>query len=360
MSKGNNGSPSSPPVAEISRPLEEQKRKLQELSTPPDPNYFEGTIFEGGSFRKQLEEFKEEPRRALFGEFWKERELAILAGQTGVGKSALALQIALKVSEGTALDSLKGDGTEVETPAQKVLFLDCENSVETWKGRVDERTVPPSLLRFNIKLGAEFEGSYSKEIVRSASVLLERTGAKVLIIDNVSWLFSDLSQNDLHAETSALMKLLWQLKTERSCAILVIAHTLKGKGASTFEIGDVQGSTNLTKYLESLFAVARVHGHESQRYLKQLKTRNRKERFGESNVAVCDLVQIGKSLQYVRREELDSREKLLLSRELDKKEEIESLLIEGKSAKEIVEELEVSRSYVHKVKKELNLTKGVE
>lgn len=353
MSKSTNGVPSTPRSAVKNSTLEKQREKLKQLSTPPVLDPFEGTIFKGGSFKKQLETFKIEPRRALFGEFWRERELAVLVGQTGVGKSALAAQIALKIAEGASLSSLSKDGSEVDTPPQPVLFLDCENSIETWKSRLDEKTVPSNLFRFSIDMGSEFEGSFAREVVRSARLLLERTGSKVLIIDNVSWLFSDLPGSDIHVETSVLMKLLWQLKDETGTAILVVAHTLKGKGAQPFELGDVQGSSNLIKYLESLFAVAKVQGADSQRYLKQLKCRNRRERFTESSVAVFDLLMTGGALQYIRREELDSKEKLLLGGELEKREEIEQLLLEGeKTVREIADELEVSRAYVYKVKKE--------
>lgn len=355
MHKSNTGSVHAPvEESTISTPLERQRDALKKLKTPPERDYFKETVFKGASFKKQLEDFKSEPKKALFGEFWKERELAVFAGQTGVGKSALAMQIAIQVARGASLDSLKDDGTQVETEAQTVLFLDCEMDLEDWSSRLKGASIPENLIRFDFDIDAKLEGELADILVSHFKILLDRTGAKVLIIDNISWLFSDLQGRDIHAETSALMKKLLQLRKSEGVAILVVAHTLKGKKNTPFTFEDVAGSSNLLKYLEGCFAIAEVHGQDSHRYLKQLKTRGRKKRFTETNVAVCELLQSEGLLRLVRREELDTRERLLLTEERDSKDEIEELLLEGnKSTTEIVQELGVSRSYVYKVKKEL-------
>lgn len=338
----------------ISPPLERQKDALKKLKTPPERDFFKETIFKGGSFKGQLEDFKFSPKRALFGEFWKERELAVFAGQTGIGKSALAMQIAIQVARGASLDSLKEDGTQVETPSQTVLFLDCEMDLEDWKSRLGASSVPDNLLRFEFDIEAEIDGDIATAIVQSLKAVIDRTGSKVLIIDNISWLFSDLQGRDIHAETSSLMKKLLQLRKAEGVAILVVAHTLKGKKNTPFTLEDIAGSSNLSKYLESAFAIAEVQGQESHRYLKQLKTRGRKKLFNSSRVAVCELLEDGGVLRLQRREELDSRETLLLAEERDAKEDIEELLKLGdKSVSEIAQELEVSRQYVYKLKKTL-------
>lgn len=355
MNKSKERSPETPPVdAIIAPPLERQKDILRKISTPPERDYFKDTIFKGGSFKTQLDNFKSSPKRALFGEFWRERELAVFAGQTGVGKSALAMQIAIQVARGASLDSLKDDGTQVETPAQPVLFLDCEMDLEDWKSRLGGASVPDNLLRFEFDVEAEIAGDISQVITKHLKMLLDRTGAKVLIIDNISWLFSDLQNRDIHAETSALMKRLLQLRKSEGVAILVVAHTLKGKKNTPFTLEDVAGSSNLLKYLESCFAIAEVQGQESHRYLKQLKTRGRKKAFVSQKVAVCELLEDGGVLRLQRREDLDTRETLLLAEERDAKEDIEEMLKLGdKSVTEIAQELEVSRQYVYKLKKSL-------
>lgn len=340
--------------AQIAAPLERQKSLLKTLSTPPERDYFKETIFKGGSFKEQLLSHRFEPKRALFGEFWKERELAVLAGQTGIGKSALAMQIAIQIARGASLDSLLEDGTQVETPAQTVLFLDCEMDLDDWQNRLRGATIPENLLRFEFDIDAKVEGDLAQALVSNFKALIDRTGSKVLIIDNISWLFSDLPGRDIHAETSALMKLLLQLRKSEGVAILVVAHTLKGKKNTPFTLEDVAGSSNLQRYLESCFSIAEVQGQESHRYLKQLKSRGRKKKYTSREVAVCELLESEGVLQLMRREDLDTRENLLLTEERDSKDEIEALLLEGeKSASEIAQELEVSRQYVYKIRKEL-------
>ena len=55
----------------------------------------------------------------LFGEFWREGELAMLFGAAGAGKSVLAMQIADSIARGRGIEAFK-----MEVKRQKVLYVD--------------------------------------------------------------------------------------------------------------------------------------------------------------------------------------------------------------------------------------------
>src|SRR5689334_13515586 len=61
--------------------------------------------------------------KMLFGEFWLEGELAVLAGDSGAGKSILGMQIAESIARGQAIEPLA-----MTAKAQKVLYLDLKLS----------------------------------------------------------------------------------------------------------------------------------------------------------------------------------------------------------------------------------------
>lgn len=324
---------------------------LRGLANPAPP----GTEARGGApsifhtrpLREEIEEHETIPKKELFGSFWKERELAILCGQTGAGKSALAFQIALAIAEGRTFG---GFGSEGE-PAP-VLYIDFENDVEDWKERTSGIKVPRNLLRSTLSLDADFDNLTP---VLAPSILAEcaRTGARSVILDNISWLFSDApGKTDIHRETGALMKRLHALRKEHGIALLVVAHTNKDKGFTPFTLADVSGSSNVTRYAQSVFSLAQVYGDEQGRYMKQLKTRGREKEFGGSKVAVSRLEHSSGFLHLARMEHLDTREIDLIREESkSKRPEVEKLLEAGKGTREIAEDLGVSESYVRRVKR---------
>ncbi|HLA95926.1 MAG TPA: AAA family ATPase, partial [Pyrinomonadaceae bacterium] len=70
--------------------------------------------------------------KMLFGEFWLENELAIMFAETGMGKSALAVQIAESIARGAKFQDGFG---EVTAKPQRVLYLDFELSRKQFEMR---------------------------------------------------------------------------------------------------------------------------------------------------------------------------------------------------------------------------------
>src|SRR2546430_14470578 len=68
----------------------------------------DGDIFEEEGAREAIQTgIPRRPPRMLFDEFWREGELAVLFGDTGVGKSVLAMQIGDAIARGTCVGPLR-------------------------------------------------------------------------------------------------------------------------------------------------------------------------------------------------------------------------------------------------------------
>ena len=64
-----------------------------------------------------------QPPKQLFGEFWRDGEIAVLFGQTNTGKTVLAMQMAMDLARGQAS---MPEYFPVDTPPLKVLYFDME------------------------------------------------------------------------------------------------------------------------------------------------------------------------------------------------------------------------------------------
>src|SRR5881628_574745 len=79
---------------------------------------------------RELAEATLQPAKPLFGELWMEGDIAVLAGEPGVGKSVLAMQIAESIARGRAIEPFGMiGGLDAPGPgAQDVLYVDLETS----------------------------------------------------------------------------------------------------------------------------------------------------------------------------------------------------------------------------------------
>lgn len=270
--------------------------------------------------------------KPLFGDLWKEGELAIMFADTGCGKSILAVQIAeclaagtqanagtraslpARVAEGDAKGSptyeggaapASGDGMVLSNilkntaPAQKVLYLDFELSSaqfmerysrETLEGRrVGHYEFSPSLLRSEIKWDEDLPKAFKTLgdfMAHSVQRHLDETEAKILIVDNISY----LNTANTNANSAlALMKALKQMKSDYGASILVLAHTPKRAITKELTVNDLAGSKMLANFADNLFAIGTSIRAKDKRYLKHIKQRNCPAIYDASNVIVCRL-----------------------------------------------------------------------
>ena len=85
---------------------------------------------------------------------------------------------------------------------------------------------------------------------------IRESDARVLIVDNISWLnTSNVGAN----ATLRLMKALKKIKTDHEISILVLAHTPKRALARSLTVNDLAGSKMLANFADNMFAIGHAH-----------------------------------------------------------------------------------------------------
>lgn len=241
-----------------------------------------GSIFQVRQANEWIALSKKKPTpKFLFGEFWLEGELSILFADTGKGKSILAVQIAESIARGVPVAPLKLTGQP-----QKVLYLDFELSDKQFELRYsqdisDEDDAPsghyefsPNFLRAEAGPGtipADGTDGFDEALIAQIENEVERTGARVLIVDNITYLRSGAVRA---GEAIRLMKRLKELKTELGLSILVLAHTPKRNTSWPLNVNDLQGSKVLANFADNIFAIGQSRYDTSHRYIKHIKPRS--------------------------------------------------------------------------------------
>lgn len=272
--------------------------------------------------------------KPLFGTLWQKGEITVLAGDTGVGKSILAVNIADAIASGKPLSDL----VPATQQYRKMLYYDFELSDKQFEKRFRKAIFEDILIRVDIDpdcLDVEFSFD-------SISSDVEKTGAEIIIIDNISAL-SLKTTIDQEAAVN-IMKQLKRLQTERALSILVLAHTPKIPTFIPLSLNHVSGSKAITNFVDSVFFVARSTQGNNIRYLKQVKSRN--EEMME-DVLACRIINKDGFLTFEVIGADDELNHLTSVQNNDQKKEIAARLHnEGKTMEEIGQELGINKSTV--------------
>ncbi len=188
-------------------------------------------------------------------------------------------------------------------------------------------------------------------IISHISDAVDISGARVIIIDNITWICNRAESGDAAGE---LMQMLIDLKRRKGLSILVLAHTPKRNTASKLTQNSLAGSKRIANFMDSMFAIGATQtDRPAGRYIKQIKVRSSEMEYGEDHVITAWLVKEGDyvSLMHIGY----GRECDLLapvdSNEANLKERVSALSEEGLSVRKIAEQLGVSKSLVFKVMK---------
>lgn len=330
------------------------------LPTIPSENFTEGTtqvepsrefaenlgLFTVRTANQWMESAQSKPiPRMLFGELWFEGELCILFSDTNLGKSALAVQIANSISKGEAIL-----GLALEALRQPVLYCDFELSEKQFEIRYsaaecqNHYVFDDNLRRVEINPDSAIpEGSSFEDFLNeSLEKVIKATGAKVVIVDNITYLRSGTEKAN---DALPLMKQLKNLKSKYDLSMLVLAHTPKRNLMNPISKNDLQGSKMLINFCDSCFAIGESSTDAGLRYLKQIKQRNCEQIYGQDNVCVCQIDKPTNFLQFDFVRFGTEREHLRQLSETDADEEIEQVMAlhhQGRSYRQIATELGIS------------------
>jgi len=267
----------------------ERRRKAAKAGEAPKPEPAENLFTIHTANRWMQIQSAQPEAKMLFGSFWQQNELCILFADTNLGKSILAVQLGHEISRGNSVQPFANNSK----PAN-VLYMDFELSPKQFQMRYNEghasHNFAEGLFRAEFNPQAQMPPQFKtfEQYINSAiECAVQRTGASVLIIDNISCLRS--GSNEHSNEALALMKHLKSLKSRHNLSILVLAHSPKRNPANPITRNDLQGSKMLMNFADSAFAMGQSNAGPDMRYLKQLKQRGSRETYGTENVAVFQL-----------------------------------------------------------------------
>ena len=288
--------------------------------------------------------------KMLFGELWYESEICILFADTNLGKSILAVQIGDSISKGEQIN-----GFILEAQKQPILYFDFELSDKQFENRYSKEfkehyewndnfirvEVDPDYI---LPDGQTFEDYMNYSIEKS----ITETGAKILIIDNITYL---KNATETAKDAMPLMKHLKALKSKYRLSILALAHTPKRDLSKQITGNDLQGSKMLMNFCDSSFAIGESHIDKNLRYIKQIKQRNTEKIYDADNVCICQIdkpvnfllfefVNYGKEWEHLKQYTENDKANLVL--------QVKELSQQGKTQRQIAAEVCISVGAVNK------------
>jgi len=277
----------------------------------------------------------------LFGTFWQSGELAILAGDTGIGKSLLAVEILDIISSSN--NKLLDQDVDYH---DLVAYFDFELSDLQFSKRYRKHQFNANFFRSRFNYDCENAELFS---IKNLLEKVKEIGAKAIVLDNISSTSLRPTQ-----ETDVALELMRELKklTLEGISCLAIAHTPKFSNIGSLEINHMAGSKVLANFADSIFFINRSKENFSYRYLKQVKARNSEQM---EDVIVCSIEENDGTLgfKFIRYD--DESNHLYATKDKDRetlKEEALSLKTEGKSIREIAKILGISKSKTQRLLKE--------
>ena len=291
---------------------------------------------------------------------WFENEFAILFGRTNTGKSLYAVQIAEHIS-----------GQLGKT----VLYLDLELSMKQFQERYTSKdgelhVWPDNLHRPDLSMIGD--GLYdSDKFLPLIRRMMAKVNARVLILDNLTFLVNNGGMKAEDVKPICQEFCNW---AKEGYSILVVNHTPKIQPFTPLDINHCLGSSMLTNFVQSVFAIGTDSSNPSTgRYVKQLKSRNGRIVWDGNHVIpyVIDKTLDPTMLRFIQSAQLhqtgmDTQIPIQTARECDllkdadnmQLEQIRKLHGQGMSNRKIAGELNLSPTTVGKRLKEMDIEDG--
>ena len=273
------------------------------------------------------------PLVSLYPNIVLEGDLSIIFGQSGIGKTIFAMQIARYIAEN----------------GKRVLYVDCEMTPRQLGNRYETANFPPTFLR------AEMDRENpAEDVLKGIEEAATANHVEVVFIDNITALGQSL---DRSADAGTLMASLNTLKKKYNWTLVVLNHVPKMfSGNVALSLSAMQGSAKLNQLIDDAIGIAQSSIDSNLVYVKQCKWRNGELTMGADNVAIYErgkdqygnlgFTERGFSTEqeHLNTESGNDREKM--------KADVVQLYKRGLTQTEIAKELSISQSTVSRVLKE--------
>ena len=280
--------------------------------------------------------------KKLYYDLLIENEVTILVADTGIGKSIYSVQIAEEISK-----------------TNKVLYLDLELTDKQFQGRYsddykNEYNFNDNFYRAVFKRRFEVPShiSYEAYFIKSLTELVELLDVRIIIIDNMTRLLN--TDSDQARNAKPLMDSLNNLKFDYNLTLLCLEHTKKVDPSRPIHLNDLQGSKMKANFSDAIFTIGKSAKDKNLRYVKQLKVRQAENTFDEENVIVYQIEKKNSFLKFNFIEYGNEAEHLKQISESDRKdiiEKVKELQKQGKTQRDISQELGISLGAVNKYSK---------
>lgn len=274
-----------------------------------------------------------------------EHEVTFLFGDTGIGKTILAMQMAC----------------EMARLGKRVLYVNFELSQQQWAQRYPDYQFPDTLYIANIDYTKMHDVTEQNRILDEIQRFALELDIEVVVIDN----FTNLCINSKEgSEAGNIMLQLMSLRMTHNWTMLILAHVPKRKAGDPLTLNDLAGSKILSNIADNVVGLNKSKKDKDMRYIIQLKYRSFPIELDYKNVQELHLTTSDNWLHFEYGGYDEERAHLPRSR--DEKAELERDIVRelkepnGLSYREIADKLGTSLGTVGRVAKSYGLGKKVE
>ena len=271
-----------------------------------------------------------------------EHETTILFGDTGLGKSTFAMQMAIDMADA----------------GEKVLYVNFELSKQQLAKKFPEKEIPATLFIATIDYTQMHDVTDQSLILNDIEQLALQYGTTVVIIDNLTNLCINSKDG---SEAGNVMLRLISLRMTHQWTMLILAHVPKRKPGDPLSLNDLAGSKILSNLADNVVGLNMSKLGRDKRYIIQLKYRSMSIELDYKNVQELTL-KMSEGYLHFEYGGYDE-ERVHLPRSRDEKAELERDIIKelkepnGKSYRQIADELGTSYNTVYRVAKQNNISR---
>ena len=273
------------------------------------------------------------PLVSLYPDIVLEGDLSIIFGQSGIGKTIFAMQIARYIAES----------------GKRLLYVDCEMTPRQLGNRYKTPNFPPTFLR------AEMDREHpAEDVLKGIEEVAVANHVEVVFIDNITALGQSL---DRSADAGALMASLNTFKKKYNWTLVVLNHVPKMfSGNVPLSLSAMQGSAKINQLIDDAIGIAQSSIDSNLVYVKQCKWRNGELTMGADHVAVYERCKDEDgNLGFISRGFGTEQEHLSIENSNEREEmkaRVRELSNKGMTQTAIAEQLGISQSKVSRLLKE--------